>query len=160
MAMDAHLKLGTIKGESVVEGFEDQIQLLSISWGMSQTGSMHSAAGGGTGKVDVNDAVFTHYLDAASPGLALACMKGTHIDKATLTMNKAGGSKLAYMTLTMTDVMVSQVSFSGGVGDEQLTESFALNFAACTYSYQPQDNKGAKKGGAIEVKGDFAKSKF
>jgi type VI secretion system secreted protein Hcp len=36
MAVDAFLKLGDLKGESQVEGFEEQIQVLSWSWGMSQ----------------------------------------------------------------------------------------------------------------------------
>jgi len=33
MAIDSFLKLGTLKGESVVKGFEDQMQLLSWGWG-------------------------------------------------------------------------------------------------------------------------------
>ena len=39
MAIDSFLKLGTLKGESVVKGFEDQIQLLSWGWGMTQSGT-------------------------------------------------------------------------------------------------------------------------
>ncbi len=40
MAVDAFLKMD-VKGESVVDGHEDEIQLLSWSWGMSQTGTTH-----------------------------------------------------------------------------------------------------------------------
>src|SRR5665213_2425874 len=85
MAIDSFLKLGTLKGESVVKGFEDQMQILSWGWGMTQTGTTHSASGGGGGKVDVQDLHVTKNLDAASPTLALSCCKGTHYDTAVLT---------------------------------------------------------------------------
>ena len=158
MAIDSFLKLGTLKGESVVKGFEDQMQILSWGWGMTQTGTMHSASGGGAGKVDVHDLQVTKYIDAASPTIALACSKGTHFDTAVLTMRKAGGTALEYVTLTLTDVIVSSYSCSAQAGEDMLKDTVALNFGKYKYSYQPQDNKGAKKGGAIEATYDIAKN--
>jgi type VI secretion system secreted protein Hcp len=157
MAIDSFLKLGTLKGESVVKGFEDQMQILSWGWGMTQTGTTHSASGGGAGKVDVQDLHVVKHIDAASPNLALSCAKGTHYDTATLTMRKAGGTALEYVTLTLTDVLVSSYSVSSSGGD-QLQDTVALNFGKFKYSYQPQDNKGAKKGGAIDATYDIAKN--
>jgi type VI secretion system secreted protein Hcp len=157
MAIDSFLKLGTLKGESVVKGFEDQMQILSWAWGMSQTGTTHAASGGGAGKVDVQDLQISKNMDAASPNLALACCKGTHYDSATLTMRKAGGTALEYVTLTLTDVLVSSYSVSSGGGD-LLQDTVSLNFGKFKYSYQPQDNKGAKKGGAIDATYDIAKN--
>jgi type VI secretion system secreted protein Hcp len=158
MAIDSFLKLGSLKGESVVKGFEDQIQVLSWSWGLSQTGTTHMASGGGAGKVNVADINVTHHVDAASPALIQACCKGTHFDSATLTMNKAGGTALAYVTITLTDIIITSVSTGGSAGEDLLTETFSLNFGKFKYSYQPQDNKGAKKGGAIDVTYDIAKN--
>jgi type VI secretion system secreted protein Hcp len=158
MAIDTFLKLGTLKGESVVKGFEDQIQVLSWSWGMTQSGTTHMAQGGGAGKVDVHDMHITHHVDAASPNLILACCKGTHFDSATLTMRKAGGTALEYVTVTLTDIIIASVNVGEDPGEDMLKESFALNFAKFKYSYQPQDAKGAKKGGAIEVTYDIAKN--
>ena len=66
MAVDAFLKMD-VKGESVVDGHEESIQILSWSWGMSQTGTTHRGTGGGAGKVDVQDLSFTHFVDSASP---------------------------------------------------------------------------------------------
>ena len=157
MAIDSFLKLGTLKGESVVKGFEDQMQILSWGWGMTQTGTTHSASGGGAGKVEVHDLQFVKNIDAASPNLALSCAKGTHYDTAVLTMRKAGGTALEYVTLTLTDVIVSSYSVSESGGD-QMQDTVALNFAKFKYSYQPQDNKGAKKGGAIDATYDIAKN--
>lgn len=158
MAVDSFLKLGSLKGESVVKGFEDQIQVLSWSWGMTQSGTTHMASGGGAGKVNVSDMTISHYVDAASPNLILACCTGTHYDSATLTMRKAGGSALDYLTITLTDIIVTSVSVAGATGGDLVMENFTLNFAKFKYSYQPQDNKGAKKGGAIEVTYDISKN--
>jgi type VI secretion system secreted protein Hcp len=158
MAIDSFLKLGTLKGESVVKGFEDQMQILAWGWGMTQTGTTHSASGGGAGKVDVHDLQFTKHLDAASPTLALSCCKGTHYDSAVLTMRKAGGTALEYVTITLTDVIITSYSTSASSGEDLLQDTIALNFGKFKYSYQPQDNKGAKKGGAIDATYDIAKS--
>jgi type VI secretion system secreted protein Hcp len=158
MAIDTFLKLGSIKGESVVKGFEDQIQVLSWGWGMTQSGTMHTASGGGAGKVDVHDLQITKNMDAASPNLALACSKGTHYDTAVLTMRKAGGTALEYVTLTLTDVLVSSYSCSAQGGADVLSDQVSLNFGKYKFSYQPQDNKGAKKGGSIDATYDIAKN--
>lgn len=157
MAIDSFLKLGTLKGESVVKGFEDQMQILSWAWGMTQTGTTHAASGGGAGKVEVHDLQVVKTIDAASPNLALSCAKGTHYDTAVLTMRKAGGTALEYVTLTLTDVLVSSYSVAESGGD-QLQDTVALNFGKFKFSYQPQDNKGAKKGGAIDATYDIAKN--
>ena len=160
MAVDAFLKLGDLKGESPVEGFEEHIQVLSWSWGMAQTGTTHSGSGGGAGKVNVQDMAITHYVDTASPNIIKACCNGKHFDKATLTLRKAGEDPLEYLVITLKDIIVTSVSMGGSEGEEQNTENFTLNFANFKYAYQPQDNKGAKAGGAIEYEADIAKGKF
>lgn len=158
MAIDTFAKIGDIKGESMVKGFEDQIQLLAWSWGMSQAGTTHHGSGGGAGKVNVNDLSFTHYVDTATPKFMEACCKGKHYPEATITMRKAGGDPLPFMTIKLTDCIVTSVSDGGSAGEEQLTENVTLNFAAFEVEYQAQDNKGAKKGGAVAIKYDIAKN--
>jgi type VI secretion system secreted protein Hcp len=158
MALDTFMKLGDLKGESQVKGFEDQIQVLAWSWGMSQSGTLHTGTGGGAGKVNVQDLSFTHYVDSASPNLIKACTTGQHFDGATLTMRKAGGTPLDYLVLKLTEVIVTAVSTGGSTGEDQITENITLNFAQFQYDYQPQDSKGAKKGGAISYKYDIAKN--
>jgi type VI secretion system secreted protein Hcp len=160
MAVDAFLKLGDVKGESPVEGFEDQIQVLSWSWGMSQTGTTHTGTGGGAGKVNVQDMAITHYVDTASPNIIMACASGKHYPEAVLTLRKAGEDALEYLTITLNDLIITSVSMGGSEGEERNTESFTLNFSKFKYSYQPQDSKGAKKGGAIDYEADISKGKF
>jgi type VI secretion system secreted protein Hcp len=157
VAVDAFLKMD-IKGESVVDGHEEEIQVLSWSWGMSQTGTTQRGTGGGAGKVDVQDLTFTHYVDTASPNLIKACCNGKHFEEAVLTVRKAGENPLDYLVLTLTDFIITSVSTGGASGDELVTENVTLNFAKFKISYQPQDNKGAKAGGAIEAEYDIAKN--
>jgi type VI secretion system secreted protein Hcp len=47
MASDMFIKIGSIKGESKDSVHEDEIDILSWDWGMSQSGSMHVGGGGG-----------------------------------------------------------------------------------------------------------------
>jgi type VI secretion system secreted protein Hcp len=158
MALDSFLKLGDLKGESVVKGFEDQIQLLAWSWGMSQSGTTHTGTGGGAGKVNVQDISFTHYVDSSSPNIITACCTGKHFDTATLTMRKSGGSPLDYVKITLTDIIVTSVSSGGSGGEDLLSENVSLNFAKFKYEYQPQDSKGGKKGGAITAAYNIAQN--
>jgi type VI secretion system secreted protein Hcp len=160
MAVDAFLKLGDLKGESQVKDFEEQIQVLSWSWGMSQTGTTHQGSGGGAGKVNVQDMAVTHYVDTASPNIIKACCSGKHFPEATLTLRKAGEEALNYMVIELSDLIVTSVSTGGSDGEERITENFTLNFGKFKYVYQPQDNKGAKAGGEIEYEADIAKGVF
>jgi len=158
MAVDFFLKIAGVKGDSVVKGMEDTMQILAWSWGMSQTGTTHHGTGGGAGKVNVQDLSFTRHVDKATPVLIQACCTGKHFDDAVLTCRKAGESPLTYLTLTMTNVIVTSVSGGGSGGEDQQTENVTLNFAAFKVSYQGQNEKGAKAGGAVDVNYDIAKN--
>ena len=158
MSTDAFLKLGDLKGESVVKDFEKQIQVQSWSWGMNQAGTTHKGTGGGAGKVDVSDMAISKTCDTASPNLALACCNGKHFDEAVLTVRKAGETPLSFLVITMTDVIITNVQVGGSYGAEEVDEQVGLNFAKYKISYQPQDNKGAKAGGTVDTEYDIAKN--
>ena len=150
MAVDIHLKIDTIEGQSEINGFQKQIQVESFSWNMQQTTSFGHSTGGGAGKVNMGDLVFTHNVDKASPKLMAACCMGTHLKEAILTCRKAGGeSAVDFLKVTLTDVIVSSVSPSGTNSGDTPNESVSLAFAEYKVEYQEQDNKGAKKGGPI-----------
>lgn len=158
MAIDAFLKIEGIKGESISKGHEGEIDILSWSWGMSQSGTTHIGTGGGAGKVNVQDISFTHWVDCSTPNLVKACCSGKHFGSAKLVIRKAGENPLEYVIIDMTDVLITSVGTGGSGGEERLTETVTLNFAKFKYSYQPQDKTGAAKGGAIETEYDIAKN--
>lgn len=151
MAVDMFLKIGDIKGESSDAKHKEEIDVLAWSWGLSQSGSMHSGGGGGGGKASVQDLSFTKWVDKASPNLMKFCCSGKHFPSATLVVRKAGDKPLEYLKVTMEDVLISSVSTGGSGGEDRLTESVALNFAKVKVSYQAQGKDGAAAGGAVEM---------
>jgi type VI secretion system secreted protein Hcp len=150
MAVDMFLKLSDCDGESADKDHKDEIDVLAFSWGMTQSGSMHIAGGGGSGKVNVQDMSITKYLDKASTVLMQKCCSGKHFDEAVLTCRKAGESPVEYFKVTMQEVLVSSVSEGGSGGEDMQTENITLNFAKVKVEYTPQDAKGAA-GAASEL---------
>jgi type VI secretion system secreted protein Hcp len=144
MAVDMFIKIGDLKGESKGQGHSKEIDVLAWSWGMSQSGTMHTGGGGGAGKVSVQDLSFTKYFDAASADLMLSCCNGKHITEAVLTIQKAGETALPYIKITMTNLLVASISTGGSGGEDRLTENVTLNFEKVKVEYDTQTEKGAK----------------
>ncbi|MBK9361495.1 MAG: type VI secretion system tube protein Hcp [Rubrivivax sp.] len=148
MAVDMFIKIGDIKGEAKDAKHKAEIDVLAYSWGMSNSGTTHMGGGGGSGKVSVQDLSFTKYVDAASSALMGHCASGKHIPEATLVVRKAGGDKaLEYITVKMTDLLVTSVSTGGSGGEDRLTENVTLNFAKFEYTYKEQAKGGGQEGG-------------
>ena len=101
MAVDMFLKIPGIDGESADQSHRGEIDILSWSWGMSQSGTTHLGSGGGSGKVSVQDITLTKYVDAASPALLLGCCKGTHLDEAVLDSRMATARYGGYLRASL-----------------------------------------------------------
>src|SRR5205807_72834 len=101
MSVDMFLKLDDLKGESEDYKHKNEIDVLSWSWGMSQSGTTHMGTGGGAGKVSVDDLSFTKYVDRGSPTLIISCCSGKHFKQGVLTVRKAGEMPLEYLKITM-----------------------------------------------------------
>ena len=156
MAVDMFIKIGDIEGESKDKGHPNDIDVLAWSWGLSNSGSAHMGGGAGSGKASVQDLSFTKYVDASSNALIDAACTGQHYPEAKLVVRKAGGTPLEYIVITLSEVLVTSVSTGGSGGEDRLTENVTLNFAKFKFSYQPQDDKGAKKGGTKDATYDVA----
>lgn len=143
MAVDMFLKLGDVKGESRDNDHKDETDVLAWSWGMSQSGTTHMGAGGGAGKVSVQDLSITKFVDKGSPALIISCCNGKHYDEGVLTVRKAGETALEYLKITMKEVLVSSISTGGSGGEDRLTENVTLNFAEFKVEYTPQKADGS-----------------
>ncbi|MET0591446.1 MAG: type VI secretion system tube protein Hcp [Polyangiaceae bacterium] len=143
MAVDMFIKIGDVKGESTDDKHKGEIDVLSWSWGATQSGTSGIGGGAGAGKVQLQDLTFTHYVDCATPILFKMCCDGTHIPKVKLVVRKAGGSALEYLTLDIENALVSGVSTGGSGGQDRITENVTLNFAKVKIEYKPQTAKGA-----------------
>ena len=148
MAVDHFLKLDGIKGESADAKHKDEIDILSFSFGVTQTGTHGTGGGGGAGKADVQDIHITKAVDKSSPELLLACCNGKHIKEALFTVRKASETALEYLKFKLTDILISGVHATG-TGDEILTEEVSLNFSKIQYQYQQQGPDGKAVGGPV-----------
>jgi type VI secretion system secreted protein Hcp len=142
MAADIFLKIDDIKGESVDDKHKDEIDVLSWSWGMTQSGTSHVGGGSGTSRVSVRDITVVKHVDRASPNLMKLCCNGKHFDKADLIVRKAGGKPLEYFKLKLHKGLISSIATGEVDQDGRMVETVALNFAAFECEYVPQNAKG------------------
>ncbi len=144
MAVDVFLKLENINGESKDEkGHTDEIEIMSFSWGMSQSGTTHSGPGGGAGKVHVHDLSLVKFMDKSSPILAQFCATGEHIATGQLTARKAGKDPVEYIKIELKEIIVTSVQFGGSAEGDRFTESLSRNFADFKILYTPQKDDGS-----------------
>lgn len=146
MSVDMFIKLGDIEGESVDSKKKDWIEVLAWSWGMTQSGTMHTGTGGGSGRVNVQDLTITKYVDKATPNLMQKCCDGTHYNKATLVVRKAGKDALEYVNLDMFEVIITSISQGASGGQDRVTENVTMNFAKYNLNYKPQTAEGRGAG--------------
>ena len=158
MAADIFAKIGDIKGESLDSKHKDEVEVLSWSWGVSQSSStLQSGVGVAEGKANFNDFNFTHHVDKASPILMKACATGEHIKEATITVRKAGKGQQEFLIIKMSDVLITSVN-PGGSGDAAaFAESVAMQFAKVDLEYKPRKADGSLDVGLhfkYNIKGD------
>jgi type VI secretion system secreted protein Hcp len=141
MASDIFAKIGDIKGESLDDKHKDEIDIMSFSWGLSQTGGV-AGGGGSSGKVQFQDFHFTSKVNKSSPKLFLSCATGEHIKEATITVRRPGEQRQDYLVLKMSDVLISSYQTGGSAGDDRPTDQVSMAFAKVEYRFFPQDSRG------------------
>jgi type VI secretion system secreted protein Hcp len=136
MAVDYFLKLDGIQGESVDANHKDEIQILSWSWGGSQTSSVAGTGGSGAGKVDLSDfSIMTNY-DKATPKLFKSLCAGAHVKTGTVTAIKSGAEGKPYLKVDFTELFVSSLQISASSEIPTVSVSFTYNTIKIDYSMQ------------------------
>jgi type VI secretion system secreted protein Hcp len=145
--VDYFLKIEGIPGESYDKAHKDEIQIMSFSWGETQSGTMGAGGGGGAGKVQMQDFHFVMNVCKASPKLFMHCATGTHVKSATLTARKAGKEQQDYLKVTFSDLLVSSYQTSGQADAGHLPlDQVSFNFAKVEFEYKEQAIDGTLKG--------------
>ena len=137
MAADYFLKIDGIKGESLDDKHKDEIDVLSFSWGVSQSGTLAHGSGGGEGKASFNDLSFVHHIDKSSPVLMQSCANGSHIKEATIVGEKSsdrGGEQ--FLKYTFTDVIISSYQDAASQAGDVVNVA-ALRFASVKVEATP-----------------------
>ena len=153
-----YIKIDGFPGEATAKGHEDEIEVLSFSWGLSNSSSIVIGGGGGAGKASFKDFSFTNVVHKSSPKLMLACASGQHIDNAVLTIRKAGESPVDYLKLTFEEVFVSSFDQAGDEGGDRPVENLTLAFFKVKFDYTPQKDDGSL-GTLVHAGWDLAQNK-
>jgi type VI secretion system secreted protein Hcp len=155
---DFYLKLDGVEGESTAELHPNELELLTWAFGVSSSASPLVSGGGGAGKSKPTDLVFVSYISKASPKLYQLVCTGKHVKTAVLSAVKIGDSRQQYLTVTMSDVLVTSYQVAPGESDGVPLDVVHLDYAKISYSYRPQRNDGSI-GDPITFGFDFAANK-
>jgi type VI secretion system secreted protein Hcp len=154
MAFDMHLKFGDgkvkIGGGSTHAKHKGEIPVLAWSWGVSNSGDLHSGGVSSGGKAHVQDISLTKYVDKSSHALLQAVCTGARVEEAWLYMTNATGEQTDYLTLHLSEgVLITSVSTGGSGGEDRLTENITLHFGKVKYGFQPQLPDGKPDGAVL-----------
>lgn len=147
------LDLGAeIKGECMLEGYKDKIEVMSFSHNVSMAVTNDiSNTERTSGKAYLGELSLTKFVDLSTPVLNSYCCMGKSIPEATLTIGRNSaqddGKILPYLVYKLSHVILSNVSVSGGSGGKPV-ENLSLNFTKIEWQLTGQDSTGAKKGSA------------
>ena len=137
---------GLIKGEAEDNDHKGEIEVLSWSWGMQGKSSL--GGGAATGKATMRDLRIVKHVDSASTALMQALRTNEQIQKAVLTLRKAGKTPLEYMKITIEQgrVMALDVDAGDTQGSATLVEKVSFSFNKISVEYTPQGKDGQPKG--------------
>ena len=147
--MAAYIRFDGVDGESVHGGHEGECAFSSFSWGVARTVFRNTGGQRETGLPEVQSISISKDYDAASPYLALACLKARNMGEVVLSFSKdAGETPVDYLTITLTNTIIESYTV-GGSGNSGLVESLSLNFEQIKVLYQ-QDADDLTRGAEHE----------
>jgi type VI secretion system secreted protein Hcp len=137
---------GPIKGESQDDIHKGEIEVLGWSWGMQAKPSL--GGGTATGKPSVHDLKILKRVDCASTALMSALKTNEQIQKAVLTLRKAGSAQLEYLKIIIEQGRVTSLTIEAGdrEGSPDLLERITFSFNKITVEYVPQGKDGFAQG--------------
>jgi len=141
------LKLNGLDGESMDEDHKDWIEVDSFSWGVDNPSSFAIGQGGQSTQAHISALNIQKHCDKASVSLFKASTTGKHIPDGTLSCMKLDGdSRVEYLKIDLTDIMVSGLQWSGSGGEHLVHEHLSLVFAEFKQSYNLQSDEGGAQG--------------
>jgi type VI secretion system secreted protein Hcp len=137
------LKIDGIAGESTDAKHKGEIEVESFSFGVSQSVSAAGGAGGGAGKPTFEDLNVVTRFGKAGPRLLQACATGEHLRSAVLTGRRDGQAQFAFVTLTLSDVLVRAYQSAAPTAEVIPSDAFALAFAKLQIEHKAQKADGS-----------------
>lgn len=135
------LTIDGIKGESTDKSHKDAIDILSFSFGVTNSGTF-SGGGGGTGKASFSSFKFNKLYDSSSPPLFEGVATGEHFKTATFAFRRNGENQAEFLTVKLSDVLISGYQ-QGGTKEPPLLEGVELDASKISIEYKPQKPDGS-----------------
>jgi type VI secretion system secreted protein Hcp len=146
VAVNAYLYVDGVEGPSTSK--ENHIDILSFSWGVSQTSTYGSGASGKeakAGRADFSTLTIMKVLDKTTPFLVDHCSSGDILDEVYILYDKPAGDKQDdYFRIYLKDALITNVQLSGS--NENPTESVSFAFQAVEVAYRPEKDDGSLDG--------------
>lgn len=144
MAVVAFLDVDGMEGESRTTGFEGQVELEAWDWGVANSGSAGGGSGISAGRTTVRALTVGHLVDSASTQLLQACVRGTRVRSAVLSVVAPGERPVTVLAVTLTDLLVTSVSVDGADGRPVETVTLASQGFEVRYVEQDDDGSAGK----------------
>jgi len=145
--MAVHLEIKDIEGDSIADTYEKQIDCASWAWSAYNSSDASRATGMAQATSTIDNVTVASYMGTASVNLMVAAMTGKHLGEVKLHCTKSDGtSTMEWLTVTMTDAILTTCSQSGSDQDMGV-DNIALSFKKVQMQYFSQDNKGKQVNG-------------
>jgi len=144
---DIFVEIEGVAGESTNPLHKNSIEIMSWSWGASQTAT---GGGGGSGGTVGREGPKGHVtlikrIDKATPLLFKRCVDGTPLPLVTVHLTRADGQ--TYLKYELKNVMVSSLVHGGDLdGDGAPDETLELEFNGAKLTYTQFDVSGRPVG--------------
>ncbi len=145
MAVNAYLIIDGRPGPSTSK--TDAIDILSFSFGASQTSTIGVGSSGGesrSGRANLSDVSIMKVVDKTSPLLFDDCVTGNYLKKVDIIYDKPmGDAQEEYYKIHMEDALITSIQHSGS--NENPMESVTFAYSKIKVSYNPEQD-GSLKG--------------
>jgi type VI secretion system secreted protein Hcp len=133
------LQFKDIKGNTLIDGFANGIQVMSFSHHVSMPMNFDTSNTERTlGRPSFAEFSLQKMTDQATPALYAACTAGTKLGDATISIGRnEGGKFMLQMKYVLKNAMIANIATSGGGSD--MMDSLSINFSGITSQYTQQN---------------------
>ena len=163
MASNIHMKITgpAVAGESTDAGHTGELEILSLSHGVSRpVGPRTTAGSASTGHSNHQDVTVTKYVDKATPEIQKAICGGQQFAEITIVVDKtnAQGTVIPYLKYTLSNVIVTSSSLGGSDQGGLAVETVMLNYDKIKWEYTATNTTDGAAAGTVPFTWDVSKN--
>lgn len=160
-SVDYFLKIPGVEGEASGRGHDEEIEIVSWSWGETNESTEQGSAASRRGGATLNELTkidFEASMSKASPQILEALAHRTTFEEASLFgVKQNDDGDFEFFEIKMHNVFISSYQ-TGGSSGMIPGDSFSLNFEKVEFLYIPQEADGTA-GDGVEFGWDLQKNK-